>query len=116
MQDPNELEVFTESLEIAVEVYRLTEKLAEHRRFRLANQLEGSSLSVPSNIAEGCGRQSSKEMARFLDYAISSAFELSIQLRFVERLNLADTKDLVERCTVVAKRMVALLKCVKTKN
>ena len=74
------------------EIYIHTESFPKEEVFGLTNQIRRSAISISSNIAEGCGRESSIEFARFLDLANGSAFELESQLILANDLNfLSDT-------------------------
>ena len=55
-------------------------KLPDYEKFGLASQIRRAVVSIPSNIAEGCSRNSDKEFVRFLEIALGSAFELETQL------------------------------------
>ena len=81
--------VWNASVDLAVTVIEYTEELIARRRFGLARQLETSSISVPSNIAEGTGRMSLRER-RFLDIARGSLYELETQLEICRRGRLLD--------------------------
>lgn len=67
-------------MSISVSIYELTQKLPEKERFNLIDQMNRSSVSIASNIAEGSGRTTPKEFSRFLDISISSSYELETQL------------------------------------
>ncbi len=60
------LDAWKKSIELTVEMYRLTEKLPEHERFGLVAQMRRSAVSIASNIAEGAGRNTNKEFVKFL--------------------------------------------------
>jgi four helix bundle protein len=62
------------------EVFLLTRDFPVEEKFGLVSQILRCAYSIPSNIAEGSGRSTNKEFARFLDIALSSAFELETQL------------------------------------
>ena len=82
--------VWNASVDLAVSVLEYTEELIARRRYGLSRQLETSSVSVPSNIAEGTGRRSLRERRRFLDIARGSLYELETQLEICRRRNLLD--------------------------
>ncbi|SEF39890.1 four helix bundle protein [Alcanivorax sp. DSM 26293] len=77
------LEVWQRSVELSVEVY---EHFAGHRDFGFRDQITRSSLSLPSNIAEGYERHSDREKALFLNYAKGSAGELRTQVHIGSRI------------------------------
>jgi four helix bundle protein len=86
-----DLEVWQLGMQVAENVYRLCDKLPTEARFSLADQMRRSSLSVPSNIAEGHARGSQPEFARFIDIALGSLAELESQIELAKRLNWLET-------------------------
>ena len=75
-----ELLVWKKSIDLVKSVYQLTSSLPSEDKFGLISQMNRSSVSIPSNIAEGSGRTSDKEFLHFLNIAISSSYELETQL------------------------------------
>jgi len=59
-------------------IYKATKQFPSDERFGLTNQLRRCSVSVPSNIAEGCGRNTDKQLANFLNIAMGSLSELKL--------------------------------------
>jgi four helix bundle protein len=94
MRNFRELQVWNKGIDIVVEVYRITEQLPREERFGLTSQLNRAAVSVPSNIAEGCGRGTDPAFIQFLEYAIGSVFEIDTQLEVVERLKLIPSGEL----------------------
>lgn len=80
MHNFRELKIWKDALRIVKSTYELCKQLPPDERFSLANQMQRSSISIPSNIAEGSGRGSKKDFLRFLNISISSSFELETQL------------------------------------
>lgn len=80
MRNFRTLEIWQKGISLVKEVYSITEKLPQKERFGLSSQMHRSSVSIPSNIAEGCSRNSELEFKRFLEIAIGSSFELETQL------------------------------------
>ena len=70
-----ELKVWQKAIDLAVEVYRVTEKLPKEERFGLISQINRCVVSIPSNIAEGAGRNTNKDFNHFLGIAQGSSFE-----------------------------------------
>ncbi|PRX54562.1 four helix bundle protein [Flagellimonas meridianipacifica] len=75
-----DLEIWKMSRIFCSDIYKTTYSFPETEKFGLANQLRRASVSVPSNIAEGCSRKSNKDFSRFLEIAIGSLYEIETQL------------------------------------
>jgi four helix bundle protein len=71
---------WTSAHQLALEVYRQSAQLPAEERFGLTAHLRKTAISIPSNIAEGCGRHGDRELIRFLSIASGSAAELEYQL------------------------------------
>jgi four helix bundle protein len=75
-----ELDVWTKSRNLTNKIYEITKGFPKEEMFGLANQMRRAAVSVPSNIAEGCGRQYSKDAIQFFFVARGSLYELETQL------------------------------------
>ena len=75
-----DLVVWKRSIELVKETYKLMRFLPKEETYALSNQIRRAVVSIPSNIAEGNGRASSKDYARFLSMARGSKYELETQL------------------------------------
>jgi len=80
---------------MVAEVYELAKRLPQDETFGLSSQIKRSAVSVPSNIAEGAGRNSNKEFIYFLNIANGSSYELQTQLVLAKNLKLIQ-QELVE--------------------
>jgi len=80
VRDFRELKVWAKAHHLALATYGATASFPRDELFGLTSQLRRSAMSIPSNIAEGCGRGGSAELARFLSIARGSASELEYQL------------------------------------
>ncbi len=87
MQSYRELIVWIKSMDLVEEVYRITRRLPKEEQYALSDQLRRAAISIPSNIAEGDGRNALKEYIRFLNIARGSKNELETQLLLCVRLN-----------------------------
>jgi four helix bundle protein len=67
-------------MNLTTEIYKLTKLFPDHERFGLVSQMQRAAVSIPSNIAEGFGRESTKDLIRFLYTSRGSLMELSTQL------------------------------------
>ena len=81
------LQLWKSSMNLTTEIYRLTRNFPDHERCGLSSQMQRASVSIPSNIAEGFGRESTKELLRFLYTARGSLMELSTQLEICNNLS-----------------------------
>ena len=81
-----DLDVWKLSIDLVKEVYRLTNKFPASENFGLTNQIRRAAVSIPSNIAEGQGRNSSKEFRQFLAVGIGSVAELETQLIIAQEI------------------------------
>lgn len=88
MNNLKELKIWKKVIDLAVEVYEATSHFPTDERFGLTSQSRRAAVSIPSNIAEGAGRNSSKEFANFLGIANGSSFELQTQLIICHKLDL----------------------------
>ena len=105
-----DLEVWKKSIDLVLEVYLLTDKLPKDEKFGLISQIKRAIVSVPSNLAEGAGRSSTKEFIRFIDIANGSLSEVETQLIIIDKLNLCKTKELIENQLVPIRKMLYKLK------
>lgn len=88
------LTVYSKSLKLVVEVYKIISTLPANETFALAAQMRRAIVSVPSNIAEGCGRCSFKEKIRFLEISYGSLLEVYCQLEICRELGYISTQIL----------------------
>ena len=80
MQDFRNLAVWRHAHQLTLAIYQETSKFPASEKFGLTSQMRRSAASIPTNIAEGCGRGSDPDFARFLSIALGSASELEYQL------------------------------------
>lgn len=85
-----QLTVFQKADELAVLVYRLTAGFPPDERFELRSQLRRAAVSTPTNIVEGCARETRRDYVRFLDIACGSANEVAYLLHLAERLSVIE--------------------------
>ncbi len=82
-----ELKVWQKAMDLVTEIYLSTQNFPKEETYGLISQIRRSAISVPSNIAEGCGRKTNKDFSNFLGMALGSAFELETQLTICKNLN-----------------------------
>ena len=108
MASYRELIVWQRSMELVEEVYRISKKLPKEEIYSLSDQLRRAAVSIPSNIAEGQGRNSFKEFSRFIMIAQGSRAELETQLEICVRLgylNREQTQPAIILCSEVGRML-----------
>jgi len=112
MRDFHRYVVWEKSHRFVVDVYRASQSFPPFEIYGLTSQLRRASLSIPSNIAEGCGRESDVEFSRFLDIAFGSASEVEYQLLLAHDLGYLNGEiyDCLNGEVVEIKKMLAALK------
>jgi four helix bundle protein len=80
MRKYKDLKIWTRSMKLVTLIYEESRNLPDNEKYGLTSQIRRSAVSIPSNIAEGCSRSSNKELVRFLEISLGSAFELETQL------------------------------------
>lgn len=101
-----DLEAYKLALEFVVDIYQVTKTFPEYEQFGLSSQMQRCAVSIPSNIAEGCTRQSDKESYRIINIAIGSIAELETQLIIAQRLGYIQD---IENMIVKIKKVNALV-------
>ena len=100
-------------------LYKITYEFPAEEKYGLTNQLRRAAISIESNISEGCGRSSNKELSRFLDIAQGSTFEVRCQL-FVARdlhyLSLEKFQLLDDKINEISRMINALNQKLTTNN
>ena len=96
MKSYRDLIVWQKSVTMVTLIYKLISKFPDEEKYGLTSQIKRSSVSVPSNIAEGYGRNYTKDYARFLQIARGSLFEMQTQFQIALNLDFIQEKDLDE--------------------
>jgi four helix bundle protein len=94
MRDYKELKVWQESMTLVRKCYQATNDFPRNEQYGITSQMRRSAISIPSNIAEGCGRGTTKDLRRFLGIAYSSGCELGTQIEIARRLGLGTVTEL----------------------
>jgi four helix bundle protein len=87
MRDFSKLSIWQKSHDLTLKIYALTKSFPKEEIFGLSSQMRRSASSIPTNIAEGCGRSSNPQLKHFLDISIGSASELEYQIILSKDLN-----------------------------
>ena len=93
MRDHTKLRAFEMADEVAVLAYQLTVGFSKEELYGLTSQMRRAAVSVPSNIVEGCARDSETEYLRFLNIAFGSLRELHYQMNLSKRLGFLPTES-----------------------
>ena len=93
MRDHTKLRAFELADEVAVFVYRVTARFPREELYGLTSQMRRAAVSVPSNIMEGCARDSQADYLRFLNIAFGSLRELRYQLSLSKRLGFLNDQN-----------------------
>jgi four helix bundle protein len=111
MQDFKKLSVWEKSYKLSLEIYGITAKFPKEEVYSLTNQMRRAAISIPANIAEGCGRYTGSELARFLDIAMGSGSELECYILLSHDLGYVSDDDYgqAEGHLVEVKRMLNAL-------
>lgn len=109
MKDFRKLRVWEKGHHLTLAVYGATMTFPKEELCGLTSQIRRAAVSIPANIAEGCGRQGDAELARFPQIAMGSASELEYHLLLANDLKILDTSKykLLARATTEVKRMLA---------
>ncbi len=113
MHKLEDLKIWNKAMDVAKKTYLLSTNFPSEEKFGLTSQIRRSAISVPSNIAEGAGRNTKGEFKNFLGVANGSSYELFTQLILSYRLNLVDkevVQPLLEEVVEVQKMNYALIK------
>ena len=94
MHKYKELKVWQKAIELVTDIYKATSRFPDKERFGLISQINRATVSIPSNIAEGAGRNSDKEFLYFLSIAHASSYETETQLIISYNLNYLSAEEL----------------------
>ena len=86
MHNYNNLQIWQQAMDLVEDIYKLTASFPTEEKFGIVSQMTRAAVSIPSNIAEGAGRNSDKDFAHFISIAIGSLYELNTQIVLSERL------------------------------
>ena len=113
-----DLHVWQQSMELAEQIYMVTENFPKREWYGLTQQVRRAVISVASNIAEGKGRRSDRDFLRFLFTARGSLFEVETQIALAERLRYLESHEAAlavkERISLVARSLTGLINSLST--
>jgi four helix bundle protein len=106
-----DLLVWQRSMRLVETVYTATRQFPQEERFGLASQMRRAAVSIPSNIAEGRGRNSEKSFAHFLNQAQGSLYELETQMELARNLSMIpeqQAEELLEKAGEIGRMLNGL--------
>jgi len=109
--------VWKKSHQLVLNVYGLTKDFPKSEQYNLTSQMNRASVSIPTNIAEGCGMETQKEFIRFLYIASGSAHELDYLLLLSSDLGYIESetsKKIISEIDEIKKMLAALINTIKT--
>ena len=116
MRDFRNLQVWEKAHILALDVYKATMSFPKDEIYGLTSQIRRSSTSIPTNIAEGCGRNGEAELARFMTISMGSASEVEYQLLLAHDLGYLGKNiynELHEKVTEVKRMLAGFIKTLK---
>jgi four helix bundle protein len=114
-----DLVVWQKADDLAFKIYKLTDSFPKKYLYDLTNQLRRAALSVPTNIAEGCGSNHSGELIQFINIAPRPLSEPRYLLEFSHRLDLLEdttSHDLEKQCGEIARMLGALTRSIRERK
>lgn len=96
MRDFRKIQVWQKSHELTLRVYKITSSFPKEKLYGLTSQIRRASASIPANIADGSGRETQSELARFIHIASGSASELDYHLLLAHDLGFISSGDYQE--------------------
>ena len=119
MKTHKDLDVWKKSVSLVTSIYEVTKTFPKDEVYGLTNQIRRSSVSIPSNIAEGSARQGDKEFAHFLYISLGSLSELETQLIIASSLNYLSLKDydsVITSLEEIRRMLLGLIKYVRNRQ
>jgi four helix bundle protein len=119
MRDFRQLKVWGKAHHLTLQVYKITTFFPSDERFGLTGQLRRAAASIATNIAEGCGRESERELARYMSIAAGSASEVEYQLLLACDLNYIQDethRDLNQQVNVIKRMLNSFIQKLKANS
>ena len=117
MRDHTKYKAFELADQLVIIIYEVTRGFPREEMYGLTSQMRRSAISIPSNIVEGCGRETEKEFLRFLEIAFSSLRELKYQVSISQRIGYFKDEDALDFQIVETEKVLAsLIKIIKRES
>lgn len=114
--DHKKLNVWNNSMDLVTIIYQITNSFPKEEKFGLTSQIRRAAISIPTNIAEGCGRNSDAQLINFLNISRGSASELETLVLISNRLNFLSNEELeylIEKIKMIEKQLFNLMRKLK---
>jgi four helix bundle protein len=109
-----ELKVWQKAIDLVTETYLITKSFPKEEIYGITSQIRRSSISIPSNIAEGCGRKTDKDFSNFLGISLGSAFEFETQLIICKNLEFINNDDFAKLESEIQHIQNMIIKLIKS--
>lgn len=119
MQDYRKLQVWQRSHYLTIEIYQITNNFPREEMFGLTSQIKRATSSVPANIAEGCGRNSNKDFAQFLNISLGSLNESTYFVLLAKDLNYINVElfeKLNNECNEIKAMLISLINKIRNND
>jgi len=116
MHNFKKLNIWVNAMSLAKDVYLITSSFPKEEKFGLVSQINRCCISVPSNIAEGSSRSSSKEFSHFIKIALGSLYEMETQIILsseFKMINNQDTSSILDKISTLQKMLNGFLTTLK---
>ena len=116
MRNFRNYEVWKDGVEFSAQVYQLTEQFPKKEMYALCDQLQRASVSIPSNVAEGCSRKSQNEFAHFLEISLGSSYEIETQMEIAHILKYVTDnqyENTLEKVQSIEKKLTNLINTIR---
>jgi len=114
MVDCKKYTVWQKSHDLVLSIYKLTAGFPKSEQFNFVFQINSAALSIPTNNAEGCGRETQKELIRFLYISSGSAFELEYLILASKDLGFTNEPESKELLEAIKKMLFSLIRKIKS--
>ncbi len=117
MQNYKDLKVWEKAHLLALEIYKASKGFPKEEQFNITSQLRRASASIPTNIAEGCGKFSGKDFGNFLQISLGSANEVEYLILFSSELGFLDkslSENFFKEIGEIKGMLIALIKKVRS--
>ena len=119
MKDFRQLKVWQRAHQLTLDIYKTTASFPRSEAYGLTPQIRRAAVSIPSNLAEGCGRNGDVELARFCSIASGSASELEYQILLARDLQLISPEDyekLAQQTTDIKRMLTVFVQKLKAQG